>query len=126
MNNEDISIACFGTYGSFHGEPVRCSPVAGCGLKGCPWQRPTVIKETDTVYAHVERTVHALCAGIEQELDNPRDIVTSTSRIKVYSEAVQALSSWPQFNPRDAYEQYQKLAEHHVRLALSAAKESGL
>lgn len=80
--------------------------------------------QADTVYAHVERIVHALLTGIAQELDNPRDLVTSTSRIKVYSEAVQALSSWPQFNPMNSHEQYQKLAEYEVQKAIRAYQDS--
>lgn len=80
-------------------------------------------KAPDTVYAHVERTVHALLGAIASEIgvDDGKPSVPAdgaANRIKTLAEAVQALSSWPQFNPRDAYEQYQKIAEHHVERAL--------
>lgn len=98
----DIRPQCFGSYGSFHGEPVKCSPAAGCGLKGCPWQRQIESKPTETVYAHVERTVHALLDAITRSLPaaiSSSDEGVTPEGIKMLAEAVQALAAWRPAQP---------------------------
>ena len=75
-----------------------------------------ISKAGETVYAHVERTVHALLDGIASSLQSN----DSGARIEKLAAAVRDLSAWPQFNPRDAHEQYQKLAEFEVERAVKA------
>lgn len=84
-------------------------------------------KSPDTVYAHVERTVHALLDVIIKNsptVDDRDAPGLSADGIKMLAEAVQALSSWPQFNPMNAHEQYQKLAEYEVERAFKAKREA--
>jgi len=66
---------------------------------------------TDTVYAHVERTVHTLRDAIAHK-------DTSPDGVALLAAAVQALSSWPQFNPMNAQADYEKLAAYEVKRAI--------
>lgn len=93
--------------------------------KVCPDHGADCGKPPDTVYAHVERTVHALCAEIERRIGEPKlpEQNDLSFGIKNLAEAVQALSSWPQFNPMNAHEQYQQLAEYEVERAI---KQQGI
>jgi hypothetical protein len=83
------------------------------------------MSEPETVYAHVERTVHALLDSIIASIPaataaNAPDGSPTAWTIKMFADAVQALSSWPQFNPMNAHEQYQKLAEYEVEQAMNS------
>lgn len=76
----------------------------------------------DTVYTHVERTVHALCDAIEGEVRD-RKTEASAARVANLAAAVRDLSAWPQFNPMNAHADYQKLAEYEVGKAFAAKRE---
>jgi len=76
------------------------------------------LQPQQTVYAHVERTVHVLLDEIAMNRGAQPD------RVKTLAEAVQALSSWPQFNPMNAHEQYAQLAEHAVERAIKAYQDA--
>lgn len=86
-----------------------------------PFAHPEPGAAADTVYAHVERTVHALLDEIEREAKEAHNAAGESARIKMLAEAVQALSSWPQFNPMNAHADYQRLAEYEVGKAIDAA-----
>lgn len=51
-----------------------------------------VIDQPDTVYAHVERTVHAL---LDEIMDSVEDEETNAEYVKLLAESVSLLSSWP-------------------------------
>lgn len=74
---------------------------------------------TETVYAHVERTVHALLEEISRRVDESDDEnEADPEAIKTLAEAAQALSAWPQFNPMNAVDDYRKIAEYEVESAI--------
>ena len=83
------------------------------------------MSESETVHAHVERTVHrlldAITAALPDAIDpNAPEGTVTPEGIKILAESVQALSSWPQFNPMNAVDDYRRLAEYEVEKALKA------
>lgn len=77
--------------------------------------------QAETVYAHVERTVHRLLDEIHREATARVNSPDWAAPIKHLADAVQALSSWPQFDPMNAVDDYRKIAECEVGKALRSA-----